>query len=178
MKVSFRRAKEATHRWNLAKTFVQIAFFWTLFLWLMPTQIVHLESLVGRAQIEWQGQRSVACILFTAASILGLYAGITMAIAGKGTPLPLDTARELVIKGPYSRVRNPMAIAGLGQGFAVAIYFGSPAVAAYSLIGGLIWNFGVRPVEERDLQERFGAPYTRYKKNVSCWMPNVAAYSN
>jgi protein-S-isoprenylcysteine O-methyltransferase Ste14 len=173
----FRPAKEAKHSWNLGKTFVQMAFFWILFLWILPMQIVRFESFANQPQFEWEGQSLVASILFSIASILGLYSGITMAVAGRGTPLPIDTARELVITGPYSRVRNPMAIAGLAQGIAVAIYFGSPAVAVYSVAGGFIWNFGVRPAEERDLQARFGESYTKYRSKVSCWIPSAMAYS-
>lgn len=177
MKAPFRRAKEASPSWNLAKTFSQIAFFWAVFLWILPSQIVRLELAAGGPRLEWEGQFLLASTVFVAASIFGLYTGITMAVAGKGTPLPIDTARELVVVGPYSRVRNPMAIAGLVQGVAVAMYFGSPAVAAYSIIGGIIWHFGVRPVEERDLQDRFGESYTKYKRNVPCWIPKAAGYS-
>lgn len=84
---------------------------------------------------------------------------------------PLDTARSLVTKGPYAWVRNPMAIAGLLQGTGVALFLGSPIVLVYVLAGGLLWQLLVRPVEERDLLERFGAGYTAYRASVRCWIP-------
>jgi len=31
----------------------------------------------------------------------------------------------------------------------------------------------VRPLEEVDLEERFGADYRRYRDSVRCWIPRV-----
>ena len=55
---------------------------------------------------------------------------------GEGTPLPLDQTNRLVVSGPYYYVRNPMAIAGIGQGLSVALIFQSLPVGIYSLLGG------------------------------------------
>ena len=41
-----------------------------------------------------------------------------MAVTGRGTPLPFDAARDLVVSGPYRLVRNPMVVAGLTQSLA------------------------------------------------------------
>ena len=49
----------------------------------------------------------------------------------------------------YPYVRNPMAVAGLGQGVAVALILTSMEVALYCIVGMLIWNYFVRPVEEK-----------------------------
>ena len=94
-----------------------------------------------------------------------------MAYYGQGTPLPLDTARKMVIKGPYAYVRNPMAIAGLSQGIGVALIFGSFWTIIYVLLGGLLWQFFVRPVEEQDLLDRFGADFEQYRQKVRIWIP-------
>ncbi len=99
-----------------------------------------------------------------------------MSKIGRGTPLPLDYAPNLVAKGAYSYVRNPMAISGIGQGLAVGLFLGSPLVLLYALMGAFIWQIIFRPLEETDLQNRFGEDYEDYCKNVRCWIPNLKPY--
>ncbi len=73
--------------------------------------------------------------------------------------------------GVCAYVRNPMAISGIGQGLAVALFLGSPLVAVYALMGASLWRFVFRPLEE-DLRKNFGADYENYCETVRCWIPN------
>lgn len=100
-----------------------------------------------------------------------LEGGATLALAGRGTPLPCDTARMLVDRGRYRLVRNPMAVAGIGQGLSVALWSGSATVALYAVAGALVWHVGVRPSEDRDLEARFDDAYRRYRAAVPLWCP-------
>ena len=43
----------------------------------------------------------------------------------------------------------------------------------YSLAGGVLWHLLVRPEEERDLAQRFGAAYAEYSTRVRCWIPRL-----
>jgi hypothetical protein len=70
-----------------------------------------------------------------------------------------------------------MVIAGLGQGLAMALWFGSWAVLAYVLTGGALWQLLVRPAEERDLHATFGDGFTRYCAHVACWVPRARPYA-
>jgi protein-S-isoprenylcysteine O-methyltransferase Ste14 len=47
----------------------------------------------------------------------------------------------------------------------------SVPVVIYALTGAAVWQFWVRPMEERDLLARHGEPYARYRRQVSCWWP-------
>jgi protein-S-isoprenylcysteine O-methyltransferase Ste14 len=94
-----------------------------------------------------------------------------MALRGRGTPLPLDAARVLVVTGPYAWVRNPMAVAGLAQGAAVALWHGSAVVGAYVVAGGLFWHIVVRPLEEANLAHTFGRSFEEYRDRVPLWWP-------
>ena len=176
MGVKFRKAKEAGGAWNLFKTCCQIVIFWGVLLYWIPTHLVLWEAGTGTVRWDFAGQDPLAGVLFFVASLFGLWSGVTMALVGRGTPLPLDMARDLVVRGPYAFVRNPMAVAGLLQGAAVAMYWGSPLVLVYSIVGGLLWENLVRPVEEKDLLERFGASYQAYTAQVRCWLPSVKPY--
>ena len=105
------------------------------------------------------------------ASALGLWSGLALSSHGEGTPLPFDATHRLVLAGPYGVVRNPMVVAGLAQGLAVALLLGSGIVAIYVALGGLIWQCLVRPAEEDDMLRTFGDEYDRYRAAVRCWWP-------
>jgi len=173
-----RQARPATPAWNLAKTLMQTAVFWSVFLFVLPAIVYHLETSLGLK--SWRCESSLGKLLggllFTLGGCLGLISGAVMAIKGRGTPLPIDCPRVMVVAGPYRFVRNPMAIAGLSQGVAVGIFLGSPAVVLYALCGGPVWNYLVRPAEEQDLAERFGESFLAYQSAVRCWWPRLRPY--
>jgi protein-S-isoprenylcysteine O-methyltransferase Ste14 len=170
-----RRARPATTSWYLVKTAIQIVVFWGVFLFLLPAVVLDLSSRLDVPTDPFPMSRIIAVLLFAGASTLGLLSGFTMAVRGQGTPLPFDAARTLVIAGPYQRVRNPMAIAGLAQGVAVALWHGSVAVLLYVAAGGLLWHCVVRPYEEADLARTFGAEFLEYKARVPLWIPRRSA---
>lgn len=172
----FRRAKDSSAGYVVFKTFAQIIVVWTLILVIFPYLITLIEDKLGIPQLEFAHQRPLAAVLFVLLSSIGVYAAVVMSRIGKGTPLPLDHATNLVVLGPYSYVRNPMAVSGIGQGLAVALFLGSPLVVVYALIGSAIWQFVFRPLEEDDLVARFGQSYEEYKGAVMCWVPRLRRY--
>lgn len=165
----FRPSRTSESRRNLLVTIVQSTVIWTMTLVVFPLGIVHAFG-------HWPPQLTIASstmggVLFAAFSFLGMWSGYIMATRGEGTPLPTVGPQRLVISGPYGYVRNPMAIAGLGQGLSVAIVLRSLEVAAYVAVGLLLWQCFVRPEEERYLQNQFGDEYARYRESIRCWMP-------
>lgn len=155
---------------NSFKTLIQVLSFWTLFLGVIP----YLILFVSKSQIDVIDQPLTlytGLILFLAFTLLGLSSAFFMVRNGKGTPLPMDATNYLVTAGPYNYIRNPMAVAGVGQIIAISIVFSSVHVAIYSLIGGLAWHFVVRPIEETDLVQKFGSAYLEYKARTRCWIP-------
>lgn len=158
---------------TLLKTAAQAALFWAVFLVAVPLGIRALEVQVGLAAWELPHPALVAAgvAVLVAASTLNLAAAWALAVHGDGTPLPLDPTRRLVIRGPYRWVRNPMAVAGIGQGVGVGILLGSPIVVGYALAGAVVWQLLVRPWEEAELLARFGTPYAEYRTAVRCWLP-------
>lgn len=168
----FRLAKESSTNWILSKTFAQIFVVWTLVLGVFPYFILILEDKLGVSRLAFPFQKIIAATFFIAISFIGLSSAVTMSRTGRGTPLPLDAANRLVVSGIYAHVRNPMAISGIGQGLAVALFLGSPFVAVYALMGAALWQTVFRPLEEADLRKNFGADYENYCRRVRCWIPN------
>lgn len=175
-KLIFRQSKSSSTNWIVFKTFLQILIVWSLILIVFPYFITLLEDKLGVARLNFPFQKVIAGVIFAGISFIGLAGAYTMATIGRGTPLPLDATQKLVISGIYSYVRNPMAISGIGQGLAVALFLGSPLVAIYALMGAFIWQMIFRPLEEDDLRKKFGADYEKYRACVKCWIPNKTSY--
>ena len=169
----FRRAAPASTRALLARTALQIIVFWGIFLFVVPPMIARLEGAPAMARATYA--RPLAMVVFAVASALGLTSAFTMVTRGLGTPLPLDGPRHLVVTGPYGVVRNPMAVAGLAQGAAVALWLGSLLVLVYVAAGGVLWHILVRPIEEGDLLATFGDEYRDYRRRVPLWLPRLSS---
>ncbi|MCA8988197.1 MAG: isoprenylcysteine carboxylmethyltransferase family protein [Planctomycetaceae bacterium] len=172
----FRASRSSSFTMNAVKTGVQVLCIWFLALVLIP--YVLLDAFDQLAFPERGLNMVVALILFGLFSLLGLTSSYFMVRDGAGTPLPLDQTNHLVQSGPYRYVRNPMAIAGIGQGLAIALLFHSLPIVIYCLLGAIIWHFVVRPIEERDLAARYGDPYQNYRKQVMCWIPTFRRVEN
>lgn len=171
MKSPFRPSTSQNAGWNLAKTALQTSVFWFIFLYVFPQLILKMER-----ELQWPSfsfSEWIAWLLLLVFSVLGVYRGYAMSRFGQGTPLPTDCANELVVQGPYKIVRNPMAVAGIGQGISIGLIHGSWSVIVYAFAGAILWHIAVRPAEEADLKSRFGDAYILYKKQVKCWIPKL-----
>jgi protein-S-isoprenylcysteine O-methyltransferase Ste14 len=161
---------------HLAATAAQLVVFWGLFLAVIPFAVRFVEQRWGLAVPFPVIAGPVGIAVLVLASALGLWSAAVMATRGSGTPLPAAMPNRLVVAGPYRFVRNPMAIAGIVQGAAVGLILSSWLVVAYAVAGSLLWNFVVRPLEESDLEARFGDEYRRYHSAVWCWWPRLRGF--
>jgi protein-S-isoprenylcysteine O-methyltransferase Ste14 len=170
---AFRAAHARSTRAIVAATGAQLLVFWGVFLVVGPLLIVVLERRWNVAVAFPGFVHPIGAIILVLASALGIWSAVAMAVAGRGTPLPIAMPRRLVVVGPYRFVRNPMALAGIVQGVAVGLVSSSWLVVAYAVVGSVIWNLAVRPQEEADLEVRFGEDFQRYRSAVRCWIPRL-----
>ncbi len=173
----FRQSITDNNTINLLKTATQICFVWILFLVVIPFFILKIESKIP-FQIEYNLQSASSVILFALFSIIGLWSGYVLSLYGKGTPLPVDSTKRLVIAGPYAYVRNPMAICGIGQGLCIALLTSSISILIYCCMGMFVWHYVVRKYEEEELSIKFGKEYDDYRKNIICWLPKLKKYKS
>jgi protein-S-isoprenylcysteine O-methyltransferase Ste14 len=155
---------------------LQTALFWVVFLILIPAAIMYLENKLGMRRFDVGGWRVAIVLAFLASGSTCVYCTWLFAKHGKGTPIPFEQPRELVIEGPYKFVRNPMAFGGIFQGMLVGAFIGSWITIVYALSGAVFWHFVAKPPEERDLAERFGDAYSAYRNEVRCWLPRLSPY--
>ena len=112
-------------------------------------------------------------ILGAAGAAFALWCILAFVFIGKGTQMPLDPPRHLVIRGPYTFVRNPMYV---GAGLALigaALYFGSLELVMYGAVLWIITSVFVILYEERVLSEKFGPEYDAYRRQVARWLPRL-----
>lgn len=111
--------------------------------------------------------------------LFGIAAGVLLEAAcvwefarsGRGTLSAVDPPRELVVRGLYRYVRNPMylSVSLILLGEALAI--GSRALFLYWAVFFILANGFVIIYEEPNLRRRFGASYDRYVNSVGRWIP-------
>ncbi len=171
----FRSSKETSPQINLAKTIVQIVCIWSIFLLIIPYFILRAEGNLHMT-FELEAVKMISIFAFCLFSLIGLWSGYTLTIYGEGTPLPFDATNKLVINGPYSYIRNPMAVCGIGQGIAIAMLAQSFPVFVYCLLGLICWNWVIRKIEEADLTMKYGEEYIQYCQFVKCWVPLFPGY--
>lgn len=90
---------------------------------------------------------------------------------GRGTPVPFDPPKRLVVRGLYRYVRNPMYLSVLLILFGEAVLFASRALLSYAVSMAVVFHLFVRLYEERALRVKFGADYERYCHSVRRWLP-------
>jgi len=163
------RAKLSRVTWNIVKTLIfTIVVPGTVGVYI-PYRLrepgPHVTSALG-----WLGLVPVAVGI-----AVYLWCAWDFATLGRGTPLPLDAPRELVARGLYRYVRNPMYVGVLLVIVGQALWFGSVANLWYALGAGLFFHLFVMIYEEPTLRGKFGESYTSYCSNVSRWIPKPAA---
>lgn len=169
----FRVAPERTQIGHIFRTFLHTVVFWFISLVLIPWLLIQAEHALHIPSFSTPLQSWLPCVGFTGFGLLNLTTGYVMSNWGKGTPLPLETASVLVVRGPYRFVRNPMAISGLSLGLMVGWWIGSWLTLTIVILAGITWHTFVRPIEEQDLEQRFGEDYITYKNQIRNWIPTI-----
>jgi protein-S-isoprenylcysteine O-methyltransferase Ste14 len=93
------------------------------------------------------------------------------ATVGRGTPAPIDPPKNLVVRGLFRYVRNPMYIGGLFLLLAEVFFFRSKALLVYALAIFVIFHLFVVFYEEPVLERKFGVAYRHYRQHVRRWIP-------
>jgi protein-S-isoprenylcysteine O-methyltransferase Ste14 len=135
----------------------------------VPGRILTRAGIVRPPSIG--GAQFGGLVLLTLGGMLALWCILTFVVIGKGTPAPFDPPRQLVVRGPYRFVRNPMYIGAGSALLGAAIFYGSVAIALYVLALWAAVHLLVVFYEEPTLHRTFGAPYDEYRRAVHRWIP-------
>ncbi|HXM93203.1 MAG TPA: isoprenylcysteine carboxylmethyltransferase family protein [Candidatus Dormibacteraeota bacterium] len=144
--------------------------FWTVAIpyWLLPRG----------ARPDVRGVDAAGWLLIAAG--IALYSACAFwgfALRGKGTPLPIDPPKKLVVEGPYTIVRNPMYWSVVFVMLGEAAVFHSRALVELAIAFFVGANLFVRLYEEPGLKRKFGAEYEEYSRCVPRWLPRFKPFA-
>jgi protein-S-isoprenylcysteine O-methyltransferase Ste14 len=119
----------------------------------------------------------LGCLLIGLGLLL-MYQTISLfASVGEGTLAPWDPPRNLVVRGVYRHVRNPMISGVLFILLGEATLLDSLPLLVWFLIFFAVNATYIPLLEERQLTRRFGGEYLTYKRNVPRWIPRLKPWT-
>lgn len=147
----------------------------------VPAAIIYLT---GAVNIGWSLSPPVnwlpallGCLLLGLGLLL-MYQTISLfATVGEGTLAPWDPPQNLVVRGVYRHVRNPMISGVLFILLGEATLLGSLPLLMWFLIFFAVNATYIPLLEERQLARRFGDEYLAYKRNVPRWIPRFRPWT-
>ena len=112
-------------------------------------------------------------VLAAAGAIALLAAFAQFAIQGRGTPAPAAPTEELVVRGLYRYVRNPMYLAVLAVIIGQALWLSRPVLLVYAAAVAAACITFVYGYEQPTLSRRYAAGYQAYLRAVPGWWPRL-----
>ncbi len=147
-----------------------------LFTLLIPgTVAVYLPLLIARGRHTSSNPilLLMVVLLFVVGTVIYSWTVWDFAITGRGTPLPADAPRHLVVKGLYRYVRNPMYVGVILVILGWVVLFLDGWLLLYAIGVGLLIHLFVVLYEEPKLQHLFGTEYEAYRQTVGRWVPRI-----
>jgi protein-S-isoprenylcysteine O-methyltransferase Ste14 len=127
---------------------------------------------LGEVPLDHTRPDHIAGLLLMGVGIALLAACIfEFARSGRGTLSPVDPPRELVVRGLYRYVRNPMYLAVTTIVLGEVLLTRSLDLAVYWVIWFAAANVFVMFYEEPVLRAQFGDSYEAYSQQVGRWIP-------
>jgi protein-S-isoprenylcysteine O-methyltransferase Ste14 len=141
----------------------------TLF-FLIPLFLIKVNTLLGLPVLLYPTLKiiGVSCMLVGIAIIL--YCSGVFFFLGKGTPVPIEPPRKLVVVGLYKYSRNPIYLAYELILFGEFLSLGSVLLFGYFLASLFFHHLFVVRIEEPSLKKRFGEDYLEYCKKTPRWL--------
>ena len=164
-----------TARWFSSLGLAARSLLWTLllpglFAGYIPWRYFGLRSVALdlHQPLHWIGLLSIGLgAVFLALCIL------EFARSGGGTLSPVDPPRNLVIRGPYRYVRNPVYLSVTLIVLGEVLLTRSRGLFIFWVLWFAGVNLFVLGYEEPSLRDRFGAAYARYTETVGRWLPRL-----
>ena len=135
----------------------------SLALWLEPFRLELTAPL-------WPLQ-ALGALLGLVGVVLQLWGIVVLQTDGRGSPSPLVPTRQLVTRGPYAWVRNPINIGEILVFLALSVWFTSWMLLAYALLSLAAFHWFIVRAEEPRHERLFGDRYLQYRARVPRWWP-------
>ena len=150
------------------KSLLYLIFEAGLFALYVPLALLRVGSRIETGIISL-----LAIPLWLIGSLMVLRCFWDFTFKGRGTPVPMDPPKELVVTGFYRYVRNPIYVGVLLIFLGHFLWFGYWALLIYTVFAFIGVHALVVLYEEPTLNRKFGAEYEEYLKRVPRWIPKV-----
>jgi len=77
---------------------------------------------------------------------------------------------RLIVSGPFKISRNPMYFGMLLILLGIGVLIGNLVSFIFPIIFVIIINYNFIPIEEKNMEKRFGKEYLKYKHKVRMWI--------
>jgi protein-S-isoprenylcysteine O-methyltransferase Ste14 len=121
-----------------------------------------LDGVVGVRLPQWVKPFGMALLLI---------GGIIVLLCGEMLSTQGIVPTELVVRGLFRYVRNPMSLGALTLMLGLALFCRSISILLFCAPLFLVVHIFVVLVEEPGLEKRFGDGYREYKISVNRWLP-------
>jgi protein-S-isoprenylcysteine O-methyltransferase Ste14 len=153
-------------RMAIFKSLLYLVFEAGLFAIYIPLTFLH-----SGPRIETGGISFLAIPLWLIGSLMILRCFWDFTFIGRGTPVPMDPPRELVVTGFYRYVRNPIYLGVVLIFLGHFLRFGYWSLLMYALFSFIGVHAFIVFYEEPTLRRKFGHAYEEYLKKVPRWIP-------
>ena len=132
-----------------------------------------------RLLLGWIG--GVFLFLNSHVTDMGFRVGVPIALAGMlwrawASGFIERKNHQLATGGPFAHVRNPLYVGNFLIGLGIVVITQSIPTAIVFLLGFGILYYGTVRKEEKELTQRFGAPYLHYLQAVPRFLPRWSRY--
>ncbi|MBW6465977.1 MAG: isoprenylcysteine carboxylmethyltransferase family protein [Brevefilum sp.] len=142
---------------------------------LLPWWINYLEYQWFNRPLCTNGafQLAAGIVIGLAGLALLITSMVLMIRIAKSTVMPWDPSQNLVVRGPYRHLRNPMILGVIILLIGEALILSSVGVAILAVAFFFLNTLYFILFEEPKLEAQFGEAYQQYKANVPRWLPRL-----
>jgi protein-S-isoprenylcysteine O-methyltransferase Ste14 len=134
----------------------------------IPCFLISYFGLIEFSKIETVQLSGI--ILFLVGVAIALWCFYNFIFSGKGTPVPIDPPKNLVVCGLYRYMRNPMYLGILLILAGEALFFESYVMCIYAACLFCLFQAFIIGFEEPSLKAKFGKEYEEYCQSVPRWL--------
>jgi protein-S-isoprenylcysteine O-methyltransferase Ste14 len=128
-----------------------------------------LHLLIPIKQILLSPYNYIGILLILFGTIINIWTDNLFKKAGT-TVKPKLLPKYFITKGPFKISRHPMYLGMAAVLFGESILLGSLIAFAFPIIFIILMEILFIPIEEKNLQKKFGRKYLNYKKTVRRWI--------
>lgn len=166
--------KEYSLRQRLFALIPAAFVFLILIPWALVSLIPHMDAFFHFPRFDLGvGNLILGIVFLLPGGFFALWSIGEQLFEAGGTPMPMMPTQTLLASGPFRLCRNPMTFGTITAYLGVAIWTGSLASILMVLLFGSMLVMYIRNIEEKELEARFGQPYTEYKQNTPFLLPGL-----